>query len=130
MVLPTFVVAVVAAVVVLYRHLARRRDENALWPSALAIGIVVGLTRGLLASIGWYVVEHTGGPLQIPAYLLAMFALPEASVFRGRRGPASTEFLLLLGGVLLVSSVVAVSAVALVVRVTHGARRRSPAPHR
>jgi hypothetical protein len=130
MILPTFVIAFGVAVVLLYRYLARRRDESTLWPSALGIGLVVGVTRAVLATGGWYVVEHTGGPLQVPAYLLVMFALPEAAIFRGHRGPASPEFLLLLAGVLIVTSVLTVSAVALLVGATRGAGRAARASGR
>ena len=122
MVLPTVVVAVVATVVVLYRHLARRHREHALWRSAFFIGVGIGGARALLAPTGWYVVEHTGGPLQIPAFLLTMLALPEAIVFSGQRGPASAGLLLLLGGLLLATTIAVVSAVALLVVAVHRGR--------
>ena len=120
MVLPAVVVAVVAATIVLARHLTRERGEGTLWPAALRVGVTVGVVRAVLAPIGWYVVEHTGGPLQVPAYVLAMLALPEGVLLAGHRGPASVGVLLALALVLLAGSVLAVSAVALIVQLIGG----------
>ena len=96
--------------IALYARFARRPD--AAWREAIAIGLAIGLTRGVLAPTGWYVVEHTGGPLQIPAYALAMLAWPEAILLGRHRGQAGPAFLVGLGVLLTVSSVIWVSAVA------------------
>ena len=50
------------------------------WRSSVMIGCCMGIVRGVLASFGWYTVEHTSGPLQIPEFALAMLAWPEAPV--------------------------------------------------
>jgi hypothetical protein len=111
----------VAGVVVLYGRFTRRPD--AAWREALAIGLTIGLARGVLAPTGWYVVEHTGGPLQVPAYVLAMLAWPEAILLGRHRGTAGPAFLVGLGLLLTATSVIGVSAVALVA-LTLGRRRR------
>ena len=49
------------------------------WRTTIRIGVGVGIAGAGLASLGWYVVERTGGPLQIPAHVLSMMALPEAA---------------------------------------------------
>jgi hypothetical protein len=107
----------------LYRTLAAR-NANQLWPTALFWGSGLGAGRGLLAAAAWYVVEHEGGPLQIPAYAVAMFAWPEAAVLGPARGTAApghyTRLVLLLFG----STVLAVVVVALLVQTR---RRVKPA---
>src|SRR5712692_2863135 len=120
MVLPGLVVLFGLATVTLYRYLARRPNPRALWQSTVAIGIVVGIARAVLAGLGWYVVEHTGGPLQIPAFALAMLALPEAAVFGRHRGPVPPALYVSLGLLLTLTSLLFVSVVALVVRVGQG----------
>ena len=127
MILPAFALVAVAAGAILYARLARAHDERRLWRAAIAIGLIVGVIRGVLAPLGWYVVEHTGGPLQIPAFLLAMLAWPEGAVFRGHRGPASVGFLIALGAWLLATSVAVVSAAALGIRLVRGAKTPRPA---
>src|SRR5688572_31712833 len=87
MLLPVMVLAFAAVTVVLYRYLRAKRDARALWRSTVTLGVSVGVARAALACAGWYGVEHTGGPLQIPAYFLAMLALPEAIVFGRHQGP-------------------------------------------
>src|SRR5882672_11338927 len=82
-----FLLAFATLTVVLYRQFRAKRDSRTLWRSSVAIGLSVGIARAVLACIGWYGVEHTGGPLQIPAYALALLALPEAIVFGRHQGP-------------------------------------------
>ena len=65
-----------AGSIVLYRHLAGKPSQRALWRSAVKVGFSVGIARAVLSCIGWYGVERTGGPLQIPAFALAMLAWP------------------------------------------------------
>lgn len=117
LVLPLVLVALGAG---LYRHLRQKRDTRALWRSSIVIGLTVGITRAVLASVGWYAVEHTSG-LQIPGYLLVMFAWPEAVVFGRLPGRAPLSFYLLLSALLIASSLIALSAVAFAVQVS---RRR------
>jgi len=110
------------AMVTLYRYFVRKRDGRARWHSAAAIGASVGITRAILACTGWYVVEHTGGPLQIPAFALAMLAWPEAIVFGGHRGPVPLGFYPVLALLLIVTSMSLVTGVALAAHATHGQR--------
>jgi hypothetical protein len=96
---------VVGAVALLYRYLRRQPHRQSFWRRALVIGVGIGAVRATLASFGWYSLEHTGGPLQIPAYALALLALPEAAVWAGRRTtPHPPEFLLWLSLLLIVST--------------------------
>src|SRR3989442_3225530 len=113
------VLLVVAALTVaLYRYLRAKHDSRSLWRSSVAIGSSVGIARAVLACVGWYGVEHTGGPLQIPAFALAMLAWPEAIVFRRHPGPVTLNFYVSLGFLLFASSLFMVIGVALVVHIT------------
>ena len=114
--------AFAALTVVLYRYLRAKHDSRALWRSSVAIGSSVGIARAVLACLGWYGVEHTGGPLQIPAYALAMLALPEAIVFGQHRGPIPLNVYISLGFLLIASTLVLVCGVALAVQLSHGRR--------
>jgi hypothetical protein len=114
--------AFAALTVVLYRHFRAKRDSRALWRSSVVMGCSVGIARAVLACLGWYGVEHTGGPLQIPAYALAILALPEAIVFGRHRGPLSLNVYISLGLLLIVSTLLLVCAVALAVQLTQGRR--------
>src|SRR5258708_19110083 len=105
-----------AVTVVLYRYLRAKREAGALWRSSLTIGSSVGIARAVLACVGWYGVEHTGGPLQIPAFALAMLAWPEAIVFGRHRGPVPLSFYPLLALLLVATSMLMVSGVALAVQ--------------
>ena len=73
----------------------------------------------VMTSAGWYTVEHTGGPLQIPALALAILAWPEAVVIGRHRGPTPMSFYPLLAILLLVTTVLMVSSVALMVQVSY-----------
>ena len=107
---------------VLYRHFRAKHGSRALWRSSVAIGSSVGIARAVLACLGWYGVEHTGGPLQIPAYALAMLALPEGRVFGQHRGPLSLNVYISLGFLLIVSTLLLVCGVALAVQLTRHRR--------
>lgn len=122
MLIPVIVLLVPVAMVALYRHLVKKRDTRARWRSAVMIGSSVGITRAVLACIGWYVVEHTGGPLQVPAFALAMLAWPEAIVFGRHRGLAPLSFYPALALLLIVTSLLLVSGVALAAQAAHGQR--------
>ena len=112
MMLPVLVVAAAVIVAVLYAYLRRQPDMRTVWRKALLVGCGGGVARAALASWGWYVVENTGGPLQIPAYALAMLAWPEAALIGGRRvTPAPAEFYLVLS-IVLIASTVALAALA------------------
>ena len=123
------VVAWSAAMLALYKYLSRMRSAGTLWRRTVAIGVSVGLVRGGLASIGWYGVEHTGGPLQVPAYLVAMLAWPEAALWGRHRGLTPLNFYPLLVFALTVSSLAWFGGVALLVQVTHHRRGAGGGAH-
>jgi hypothetical protein len=117
MILAAAVILFAVAIVILYWHLLRQPDRRSLWRTTLWIGLGVGATRAALASLGWYVVEHTGGPHQIPGFALAMLAWPEAAVFTTRRlTPAPPEFYVWLSFLLVISTLTLVALVALAAR--------------
>ena len=118
MLIPVILLLLAGAAILLFRFLNTRAGPRALWRSSIAIGFSVGMMRGILACIGWYGVEHTGGPLQIPAFALAMLAWPEAIVFGRHRGPVPLGFYPLLALLLVVTSMLWVSIVALAVHAT------------
>jgi len=122
MLIPIFLLAVAAFTVVLFRYFRAKSDSRALWRSSVAIGSSVGIARAVLACAGWYGVEHTGGPLQIPAYVLAMLALPEAIVFGRHQGPVPLIVYISLALLLIASSLLLVCAVALAVQLSRGQR--------
>src|SRR5688500_16435169 len=76
--------------------------------AALYTVCILGILSAGLASLGWYVVEHTGGPLQVPAFALAMLAWPEAMVFAERRTTSAPPGFYLRLSLLLVTSTVVV----------------------
>jgi len=116
MVLPAVLVVVAVAIVVLYWHLRKQPDRRSLWRTTIRIGVGVGIARAGLASLGWYVVERTGGPLQIPAYVLSLTALPEAAILGERRVTSvPPEFYVFLSLALVAGTMVFVGLVALVV---------------
>ena len=108
--------AYAALTVGLYRYLRAKRDSRALWRASVAIGSSVGIARAVLACGGLYGVQHTGGPFQVPAYALAMLALPEAMVFGRPRGSVPPGFYVSLGVVLLTSSLLLVCALTLAIQ--------------
>ena len=101
----------------LWRFLARRAGDPDWWISALVVGASLGLVRGFLACAGWYTVERASGPLQVPAFALALLALPEAMLL-GRRHvtPATWGFLTRLFLLLLAGTMLLVFCVGLVSR--------------
>jgi hypothetical protein len=122
MLIPVLLLVFAALTVALYRYLRAKRDSRALWRSSVAIGSSVGIARAVLACLGWYGVEHSGGPLQIPAYALAMLAWPEAIVFGRHQGQVPLNFYISLGFLLIASSLLLVSGVALAVQISRGQR--------
>lgn len=125
MVFPTVLIVLAAAIVGLSWYLGTKRDRRSLFRAAVYIGCTLGVVRAGLASFGWYVVEHTGGPLQVPAFALAMLAWPEAAIFTERRTtPAPPEFYLRLSLLLFVSTVMLIGMVAAVAASRHDSSRR------
>jgi hypothetical protein len=118
MVLPTLLLFFGALAFVVFYWFRRRPSTSSAWRAAILLGFGIGLTRATLASFGWYVVEHTGGPTQVPAFLLVMFAWPEA-VFLPRSPPSGTPVgtYVSLFVLLVVSSLLFVAAIAAVARI-------------
>ena len=122
MVAPVIFFLYAAGIILLYRHLAAKPNQQALWRSAVKVGFTVGIVRAVLSCIGWYTIERTGGPLQIPAFALAMLAWPEAVLFGGHRGHVPLLLYVQLSLVLIVTSILLVSGIALVVQLIRGHR--------
>lgn len=111
-----------AGIIVLYRHLDAKPSRRALWRSAVRVGFSVGIARAVLSCIGWYAIERTGGPLQIPAFALAMLAWPEAVLFGRHRGPVPLQIYVQLSLLLIVTSLLLVGGIALLVQLIRGER--------
>ena len=125
MILPVLLVAIAVVAAALYVYLRKRPTRRERWRIALAIGVGVGLLRAVLASTGWYVVEHTGGPLQVPAFALAMLAWPEAALLAQRRvAPAPGEFYVRLSLTLVTGTVIMTALVAAAVDLTRAGAHR------
>lgn len=108
-VFPTALILCVGTAVVLFWYLGSRRQPLR---AAVYSGCILGIVRATVASAGWYTVEHTGGPLQVPAFALAMLAWPEAMVFTERRTlPAPPGFYLRLWFLLATSTLVIIALV-------------------
>jgi hypothetical protein len=101
----------------LFRWFRRQPRARSAWKTAILLGLGLGLTRATLACFGWYVVEHTGGPAQVPAFALAMLAWPEGALLPSTGPgltPVSTYVSLFV--LLVVSSMVLVAAIAAAAR--------------
>src|SRR5262249_50739974 len=116
--IPIIVLLWPVAIFALYRYFLRKGDARALWRSAVIIGSSVGICRAVLACVGWYGVEHTSGPLQIPAFALAMLAWPEGALLGRHRGMTPVGFYPALALLLFVTSFLLVTAVALAAKIT------------
>ena len=110
MILPVMLVLLVVAVAGFYAYLRKQGDRRLIWRAALRIGVGFGIARAALASAGWYTVEHTAGPLQVPGYALSMAAFPEAALLDTPRTAAATAGFYLLLSLLLVTSTTVVAA--------------------
>ena len=104
-----------ALLAALYSMMRKQPDRRSLWRTALYVGVGTGVARATLASLGWYMIERTGGPLQIPAFALAMMAWPEGVMLDERRlTPVPPAFYVQLS-VLLIASTLAVSCLVAVI---------------
>jgi len=104
---------------VLVLVVAARHQLTGLQIAWLAAGLFVVRAGGVWA--GRYILGHTGGPLQIPAYLLVMLGWPEITIPGMLGWTANREHALIMAtGLLAATSVV----LGLVVYV----RRSGPAP--
>jgi hypothetical protein len=127
MVLPVFLLIVVGGVALLYRTVSGRRASGSAWRTALVLGVPLGVVRASLACLGWYVVEHTGGPAQVPAFALAMLAWPEGALLpepAPGMTPVRTYVLLFLLLVASTTTLVAVLAVIAAGQGRAGSHRR------
>jgi hypothetical protein len=111
----TLLILLAAVIAGLYSIMRRQPDRRSLWRTALFVGLGTGVARAGLASLGWYLVEHAGGPLQIPAFALVMMAWPEGAILAERRlTPAPPAFYLRLSLLLMASTLALVVLVAVV----------------
>ena len=124
MIAPLFLLLMIAVAVALVRYLMRQPGTHALWRASLTLGAVAGAVRGIGASVGWYWTEHSHGGWQIAGFILAMLAWPEAALVDTRRvTPARAGFYLLIAVTLLITTVTAVSAIALILQLRRTAAR-------
>ena len=108
-------VVVTLVIAGMYGLMRRLPDRRSLWRTALIVGVGTGVLRAALSSLGWYIVEHTGGPLQIPGFAMAMMAWPEAALLAERRvGPAPPSFYFQLSVILVTSTVSLVALIAFI----------------
>ena len=122
--LPTVLIVLVGTMAGLFWYFGTRRVPVR---AAVYTGCILGILRAGLASLGWYVVEHTGGPLQVPAFALAMLAWPEAMVFaESRTTSAPPGFYLRLSLLLVTSTVVVITLVGVLATLRRTAYRPRP----
>lgn len=115
MVALTVLILLAAVIAGLYSIMRRQPDRRSLWRTALYVGIGTGIARASLATLGWYLVERTGGPLQIPAFALVMMAWPEGAILAERRfTPAPPAFYLQLSLLLIATTLMLVVLVAVI----------------
>jgi hypothetical protein len=108
-------VVVTLVIAGMYGLMRRLPDRRSLWRTALIVGVGTGVLRAALSSLGWYIVEHTGGPLQIPGFAMAMMAWPEAALLAERHvGPAPPSFYFQLSVILVTSTVTLVAVIAFI----------------
>ena len=112
MLLPSFLFVAGAAVFTLFRLFRARADRRQLWRFAVVVGLAVGLVRAVLACVGWYAVEHTGGSAQVPAFALAMLSWPEAALLPRAPGQTSASTYVSLFLLLVTSSTACIALVA------------------
>ena len=111
----TLLILLTVVVAALYSIMRRQPDRRSLWRTALYVGIGTGVARAGLASLGWYLVERSGGPLQIPAFALVMMAWPEGAILAERRfTPAPPAFYLQLSLLLMATTLALVILVAVI----------------
>lgn len=110
MIAPLALVALVLLTGAMYSRMRGQPDRRSLWRLTLFLGLGTGVLRAGLSSIGWYVVEHDGGPLQVPAFALAMMAWPEAVVLAERRTTPAPPFFYVQLSLLLIASTLAFAA--------------------
>lgn len=111
----TVLILLAAVIAGLYAIMRRQPDRRSLWRTALYVGVGTGVARAGLASLGWYMVERSGGPLQIPAFALVMMAWPEGAILAERRlTPAPPVFYFQLSLLLVATTLALVALVAVI----------------
>jgi len=109
MIAMAMLILLTALLAAVYSLMRKQHDRRSLWRTALWVGAGTGVARAALASLGWYLVERGGGPLQIPAFTLVMMAWPEGAMLAERRLTPSPPAFYLQLSVLLVASTLAVT---------------------
>jgi hypothetical protein len=109
-------ILIVALVVAgMYGLMRRQSNVRNLWRTALIVGVGTGVLRAALSSLGWFIVERTGGPLQIPGFAMAMMAWPEVALIAERRvGRAPLSFYFEMSLLLVTSTVTFVALIAFI----------------
>ena len=80
MVLPCLLLFFLALSAGLYYWFYRLKTTADLWRTAARFTLALAATRTGCALLGGFILENTSSWLQIPAYFLALFALPEAAL--------------------------------------------------
>jgi len=103
MVLPCLLLFFLALSAGVYYWFTRLKTTADLWRTAARLALALAASRTGCALLGGFILENTSSWIQIPAYFLAMLALPEAalaSALIGRPWPSP----LLLAGLLTAGS--------------------------
>ena len=91
MALPCLLLFFLALSAGLYLWFYRFRTTGALWRAAAVLALALAGSRMTCSLLGGFILESTSGSLQIPAYFLALTALPEAALAQsliGRSWPS------------------------------------------
>ena len=111
-----------ALILALYRWLATGAPSRRSTASVITIGITLGAIRAAMTGMGFYVAEHTAGPLQGPAFGLALAGWPEIALLGSHRGVATPAFYGRMVALLIVTSTAAVAFIAFAARRRRGSR--------
>ena len=115
MVALTALLVVTLVIAGVYGLMRRQPSLRSLWRTALIVGVGTGVLRAALSSLGWYIVERAGGPLQIPGFAMAMMAWPEVALIAERRvGRAPLSFYFEMSLLLVTSTVTFVALIAFI----------------
>ena len=112
----------ITVILALYRWLATGAPFLRSPASVITVGIALGTIRAAITGIGFYGVEHTAGPLQGPAFAMALAGWPEIALLGSHRGVATASFYGQMAALLVVTSTAVVAFIAFAARRRGGAR--------
>jgi len=112
----------IAVIFALYRWVASGAPIPRSAASVITVGIALGTIRAALTGIGFYGVEHTAGPLQGPAFAMALAGWPEIALLGSHRGVATPAFYCRMTALLVVTSTAVVAFISFAARRRGGAR--------